>query len=127
MRFLMMLPMVAFTVYLIGCVTVTPLTTQYATMKLIERGHVSAEEVTEGTAKVRTLVTGEGTLEALGSRVREVVGYSQMLPSDRLLVDAILGDIAHRLDIGFDSPITEAQREAILESLDSIDRVASLY
>lgn len=100
---------------------------QYATMKLIERDAVTPAEVQERVERVRGLVVGGGTLTDLGERVRNAIGYTKLAPSDRLLIDAILGDVAHRVDIGFDVPLGDAQRDAILEALDSIDRVAALY
>lgn len=100
---------------------------QYATMKLIERDAVTPAEVQERVERVRGLVAGGGTLTDLGERVRDAIGYTKLAPSDRLLTDAILGDVAHRVDIGFDAPLGDAQRDAILEALDSIDRVAALY
>lgn len=107
--------------------TQTRLPIQYATMKLIERDTVTPEEVQTRVNWVRLLVEDGLTLPQLGDRVRNVLGYAQLPPSDRLLVDAILGDVAHRLDIGFDIPIGDDQKIAILEALDWIEQAAALY
>ena len=110
-----------------GCVSYPQLPVQYATMKLIERGTVTPEEVQERVSRVRGLVVDGITLSELGQRVRGAIGYTKLDPSDRLLVDAILGDIAHRLDVGFESPIDDAHKDAILEALDWIDQAAGYY
>lgn len=110
-----------------GCVSHPQLPVQYATMKLIERGAVTPGEVQTRVNRVRHLVDDGLTLTDLGERVRGVVGYTKLEPSDRLLVDAILGDVAHRLDIGFGVPIDDQQREAIHEALDWIEQAAALY
>lgn len=110
-----------------GCVSHPQLPVQYATMKLIERGTVTPAEVQERVDRVRGLVVDGITLSELGHRVRGAVGYTKLDPSDRLLVDAILGDVAHRLDIGFGVPIDDAHKDAILESLDWIEQAAGHY
>lgn len=110
-----------------GCASPPQLPIQYATMKLIERGAVTAEDVQTRVNRVRHLVDDGLTLTELGERVRGVVGYTKLEPSDRLLVDAILGDVAHRLDIGFGAPLDDQHREAIHEALDWIEQAAALY
>lgn len=110
-----------------GCVTAPQLPVQYATMKLIENGTADSDEVILQVERVRELITEGVTLADLGSRVRDVINYSRLPPSDRLLIDAILGDISHRLDIGFSVPISESHKDAILEALDWIDQAAALY
>lgn len=114
-------------VILWGCVSPPQLPIQYATMNLIERGAVTAEDVQARVNRVRHLVDDGLTLTELGERVRGVVGYTKLEPSDRLLVDAILGDVAHGLDIGFGVPIDDQQREAIHEALDWIEQAAAYY
>ena len=107
--------------------TQTRLPIQYATMKLIERDTVTPQEVRTKVNWVRLMVDDGLTLPDLGQRVRDVLEYSKLPPSDRLLIDAILGDVAHRLDIGFDIPIGDDQKIAILEALDWIEQAAALY
>jgi len=107
--------------------TQTRLPIQYATMKLIERDTVTPQEVRAKVNWVRLMVDDGLTLPDLGQRVRDVMEYSKLPPSDRLLIDAILGDVAHRLDIGFDIPIGDDQKIAILEALDWIEQAAALY
>lgn len=79
---------------LAGCAVqpeVKGIATQYATMKLIERGAFTPEEVREKVAAIR-LITGDGQGAALES-IRKEVQWGSLDPSDRLLLSALLSDV----------------------------------
>lgn len=117
-----------FTVLLFGCGSAPPqLPTQYATLKLIERGAVTPAEVIERVERVRGLITEGAALVELGGQVREAIGYTSLAPSDRLLVDAILGDVSTRLSVPVDVPLSPEAIATLTQTLDWIEQAARLY
>jgi hypothetical protein len=116
------------TAILSGCATpgAPQLPVQFATLKLIENNNVSATEVIQRVALVRTVLDDTQTLALgeLGNHVRHLVGYHTLSPADRLLVDALLGDVHHRLAIGLDVPLSAQHRALILTVLDWIEQAA---
>lgn len=112
---------------MIGCTPTSSLPAQYATIKLIERGTATSSQVLERTNRVRTLLDGSITLSYLGSRVRDEVGYSLLMPSDRLIIDAVLGDVAQVLAVRQDVPLSTETKISIIKILSDIDRAAVMY
>lgn len=118
----------AFSVWLAGCATpaatVVPV---YATLKLIERGAVDPQEVIDRAALVEAIVTEGIELGALGDMVRQAVGYYSLQPSDRYLIDTIMGDVAHRLQLRYDVPLSTDHVEVIRTVLRAIQATAAAY
>lgn len=114
--------------FLAGCAsTGSSVVPVYATMKLIERGAVDAQDVIERTARVEAVLAEGIQLGALGDVVRQATGYHDMLPSDRYLVDTILGDVAHRLQLEYDVPLSAEHVAAIRDVLWTIQAAARAY
>ena len=107
--------------------TVTTIAPTWVTMKLIEKEAVTAEEVVDQVDRVRTLLDTGITLAELGTEVRERIGYQHMMPSDRLLVDALLADVADRININVALPLSDEHITAIHRVLDQISRYAVMY
>lgn len=107
--------------------TVTTIAPTWVTMKLIEKEAVTAEEVVDHVARVRTLLDTGVTLAELGTEVRDRIGYQHMPPSDRLLVDALLADVADRIDISVAIPLGDEHIAAIHRVLDQISRYAVMH
>lgn len=107
--------------------TVTTIAPTWVTMKLIEKEAVTADEVVDHVARVRTLLDTGITLAELGTEVRERIGYQHMMPSDRLLVDALLADVAERIDISVALPLGDDHIAAIHRVLDQISLYAGMH
>lgn len=107
--------------------TVTSIAPTWVTMKLIENEAVTADEVVYHAERMRTLLDPGITLAELGTEVREQLGYQSMLPSDRLLVDALLADVVAQIDIDVSLPMGDAHIAAIHRVLDRISRYAGMY
>lgn len=107
--------------------TVTTIAPTWVTMKLIEKEAVTADEVVDHVARVRTLLDTGVTLAELGTEVRERIGYQHMMPSDRLLVDALLADVAERIDISVALPLGDEHIAAIHRVLDQISLYAGMH
>lgn len=107
--------------------TVTTIAPTWVTVKLIENETVTPEEVTGHVDRLRTLLDTGITLAELGTEVRDRIGYQHMMPSDRLLVDALLADVADRIDISVALPLGDEHIAAIHRVLDQISRYAAMY
>lgn len=126
---LAILPLLAMT-FMAACAT-TPevrLGYQYATLKLIENETVTADVVIDRVDRVSALLEADQHI-LFGyfiDRVKLEVGYAQLAPSDRLLVDAILGDAQLDLNVFHDSLLTDAHRLAINQRLGWIRDAAAM-
>lgn len=101
---------------------------KYATLKLIENETVTPSAVIERVERVGSLLENHQDM-VFGyflDQVKLEVGYAQLAPSDRLLVDAILGDAQLDLNVLHDSLLTDAHRLAINQRLGWIRDAAAM-
>ena len=121
-----LLTIVAITAALAGCAAGPQLPLQYATLKLIERDAVTADAVIDRTERLQALIDADAelTLVDLQSRAREIVGYDTLPASDRLLIDALMGDVSYDLGVDVESPLSDEHRRAIQKRLEWIAQAA---
>ena len=113
---------------LTACVVSPQLPYQYATLKLIERDAVTADAVIDRVERVRTLLDNDHELSVidLEAQIKSIVGYSALPASDRLLVDALMGDLSHDLGIDVDTPLTDEHRHHLRQRLEWIAQAAAM-
>lgn len=115
---------------LAGCATLsdsgTQLTYQYGTMKLIESESVTAADVIDRTASVRAALDGTGEITSgdLYALVKDEVGYDDLAPSDKLLVDTLVGDMLNQYELGADDMIDAELMDEVIRRLDWIEQSA---
>ena len=119
---------IAASVALYGCAASPQLPLQYATLKLIERDAVTADAVIDRTERLQALIDADAelTLVDLQSRAREIVGYDSLPPSDRLLIDALMGDVSYDLGVDVESSLSDEQRRNIAQRLEWIAQAAAM-
>lgn len=124
----LMLCLLTAVLVLSACVVSPQLPYQYATLKLIERDTVTAEAVMDRVERVQALLDNEHELTVidLDQQVKQIVGYSALPASDRLLIDALIGDLSHDLGISIDSPLTDEHRERLRQRLEWIAQAAAM-
>lgn len=111
-----------------GCVAQPQLPLQYATLRLIEKGEVQPETVIQKTDRIRDLMSTDGlTLSMMDQQVRDMLGYSDMLPSRRLIIDAMINDVTYGIGVDIDSPLSDANKLWIAERLNWIQAAAAMY
>lgn len=113
---------------LTACATSPQLPLQYATLKLIERDTVTADAVIDRTERLQALLDADAelTLVDLQSRAREIVGYEALPASDRLLVDALIGDVSYDLGVEIEASLSDEHRRAIQKRLEWIAQAAAM-
>jgi hypothetical protein len=99
----------------------------YATLKLIERGTVTAEQVVQTLDAVESVLTVGVDIAAIGGIVRDAVGYADLPPSDRYLVDTLLAEAAQRAGLSVGAPLSEDSRLALLQVMGQIRLGAMSY
>lgn len=110
---------------LTGCATTASVAPAWLTLRLIERGTVTAEQVITTTERMQQMLALDAvTLLELGAEIRSVIGYADMPASDRLLVDALLTDIANHAGHALELPVTPDAVERIRRVLVDIQRYA---
>lgn len=118
-------------VYLAGCTSgrSPQLPLQYATLQIIERGIATPDQVITHAAQLQMITAAEGsvTLSALAHQARDAVGYRHLEPSNRLLMDALLGDVGHLIAARYDEPLEDYHRELIDEVLNWIIGAARMH
>lgn len=110
-----------------GCAAHPQLPLQFATLRLIERGSVEAQDVIDKSQEIHQLIllSESVTLFSLDAKVRELVGYDNLEASSKLIVDVMVSDVTYGIDM--DVPITEAHRDLILERVQWIKSAAAMY
>jgi hypothetical protein len=115
----------------VGCASSPELSLgyKYATIKLIENGTVQPADVIDRAERIRSYIE-PGPADLLFGlfvdRVKAEVGYNSLQASDRILIDALLGDAQLDLDVVSSSILTDAHRLAINQRLDWIIQAASM-
>jgi hypothetical protein len=101
---------------------------KYATIKLIENGTVQPTDVVDRAERIRGFVEqGQDIVFGLFvDKVKAEVGYNSLQASDRILIDALLGDAQLDLDVVSDSVLSDTHRLAINQRLDWIIQAASM-
>lgn len=118
-----------------GCAGSPQLPYQYATLKLIESERVSAEAVVDRTSQIRALLTESHGLTSweITEGVHRIVGYGDLAPSDRLLVNALLTDALDSLpdDVSVEPSshvvLGEDSYALLLERLEWIEQSAGMF
>ena len=123
-----LITIIAITAALAGCAAGHQLPLQYGTLKLIERDAVTAEAVIDRTERLQALIDADAdlTLVGLQTRAREIVGYDSLPASDRLLIDALMGDVSYDLGVDVESPLSNEHRLAITQRLEWIAQAAAM-
>ena len=119
---------------LVGCGTLNSLSAndllvQYATIKLIEQsGNVTAADVTETVASVRSLVNEDGvvTLEHLKVEVLDQIDLSGLDASERLLVMALIDQIQRQVELEYGAQLNQETIYRIGALLDLVERAAAM-
>lgn len=124
----LLLPLLALVVT--GCASSPELSLgyKYATLKLIENGTVESADVVDRAERIRSYVE-QGPELVFGlfvDTVKAEVGYNRLQASDRILIDALLGDAQLDLNVVNDSILTDAHRLAINQRLNWIIQAASM-
>ncbi len=111
-----------------ACAASPQLPYQYATLKLIERDTVTADSVMDRVERVQALLNSEHELSVIDieAQIKHIVGYSALPASDRLLIDALMGDLSHDLGIGIDTPLTDEHRAHVRQRLEWIAQAAAM-
>lgn len=111
-----------------ACAASPQLPHQYATLKLIESDRVTADAVIDRVDRVEALLDSEQDISILDleAQIKHIVGYSALPASDRLLVDALMGDLSFDLGVDIDTPLTDEHRAHLRQRLEWIAQAAAM-
>jgi len=118
-----------------GCQTLSnvssnDLVVQYATMKVIEESdEITSADVRETVEKARSVLEADVTvaIDDFKAQVAEQIGWSELAPSDKLLITAIVDEVQvslekqYEVDVLSDEVVIEIER-----FLDLVEQAAIL-
>lgn len=111
-----------------ACVSSPQLPYAYATLKLIESERVTADAVIDRVDRIQDLLHAEHDVSVmdLEAQIKHIVGYSALPASDRLLIDALMGDMSFDLGVDIDSPLSDEHRHMLSQRLEWIAQAAMM-
>lgn len=113
---------------LTACASSPQLPYQFATLKLIESERVTADQVIERAERINALIDNDHQVSVvdLETQIKDIVGYSALPASDRLLIDALMGDLSYDLGVDVDSPLGDEHRDQLRQRLEWIAQAAAM-
>ena len=118
-----------------GCQTLSnvssnDLVVQYATMKVIEESdEITSADVRETVEKARSVLEADVTvaIDDFKAQVAEQIGWSELAPSDKLLITAIVDEVQVSLEKQYEVDVLSDEVVIRIEQfLDMVEQAAIL-
>jgi len=106
------------------------LTTQYATVKVIDGDSARAARIVEITSQIKLTIAEDtsATISALNTYVRGEIRWEKLTPEDTILIDAVLLNAVARLEEEVSAGLLDPdQRIQLTTFLTWIEEVAARY